>query len=79
MSPIVRDSRLTWILERAEAGESLSEAEVVRLLSIGQIEERQTLFAAARRVRARNTGNKVFLYGFVYLSTICRNDCRFCV
>jgi methylornithine synthase len=74
----VRGSRLTSILERVEAGDPLSETEIVSLLSIGREEERQALFAAARRVRAKHTGNRVFLYGFVYLSTYCRNDCQFC-
>jgi len=65
-------------LEKAEAGAPLSESEIVRLLSIVQKEEREALFAAARRVRSKQTGNRVFLYGFVYLSTYCRNDCHFC-
>jgi methylornithine synthase len=66
------------ILERAEGGEPLASAEILRLLSIERIEERQALFAAARRVRARTTGSKVFLYGFLYISTYCRRDCHFC-
>lgn len=74
----MRGTRLESILERAEAGGPLSETEIVRLLSIVQEEEREALFAAARRVRAKHTGNRVFLYGFVYLSTYCRNDCHFC-
>jgi len=69
---------LESILERAEGGDPLSRAEVVHLLSIHGEEEQDALFAAARRVRVRNTGNKVFLYGFVYMSTYCRNDCHFC-
>jgi methylornithine synthase len=36
------------------------------------------LFAAARRVREKHTGQAIFLYGFIYLSTYCRNDCHFC-
>ena len=36
------------------------------------------VFAAARQVRARHCGDAVFLYGFVYFSTYCRNDCTFC-
>jgi methylornithine synthase len=74
----VRGTELESILEGAEAGEPLSEEEIVRLLSITQREERETLFAAARRLRAEQFGDKVFLYGFVYLSTYCRNDCLFC-
>jgi methylornithine synthase len=74
----MRGGRLDSILERAEAGDLLSETEIVRLLSIVRKEERKALFAVARRVRAKHTGNRVFLYGFVLLSTYCRNDCRFC-
>jgi methylornithine synthase len=66
------------VLEKAEEGDALTRGEVVRLLSVHEEEDREALFAAARRVRDRNTGNKVFLYGFIYLSTFCRNDCQFC-
>lgn len=66
------------ILERAEAEGALSESEIVRLLSVVQENEKNALFAAARRVRDKHSGNKVFLYGFVYLSTYCRNNCHFC-
>jgi methylornithine synthase len=36
------------------------------------------VFSAARELRARHSGDAVFLYGFVYFSTYCRNDCAFC-
>jgi len=36
------------------------------------------LFKTARAVRERHFGNRLFLYGFVYISTFCRNDCSFC-
>jgi methylornithine synthase len=36
------------------------------------------LFARARQARKDHYGNKVFLYGFVYFSTFCRNSCSFC-
>lgn len=41
-------------------------------------EKREHLFAAAREARRQVFGNRVFLYGFLYLSTHCRNDCTFC-
>ncbi len=41
-------------------------------------DEAPLVFAAAREVRARHSGDAVFLYGFVYFSTYCRNDCAFC-
>jgi methylornithine synthase len=65
-------------LKKAEAGEAVSEMEIIRLLTIDREEEREALFATARRIRARDWGDRVFLYGFVYLSTYCRNDCLFC-
>jgi methylornithine synthase len=37
------------------------------------------LMAAARQVRERHFGRDVFLYGFLYASTHCRNHCRFCL
>lgn len=36
------------------------------------------LFQKAREARSRVWGNKIFVYGFLYLSTYCRNDCAFC-
>ncbi len=36
------------------------------------------VYAAAREARARHSGDAVFLYGFVYFSTYCRNECAFC-
>ncbi|MGW8265004.1 MAG: methylornithine synthase PylB [Longimicrobiales bacterium] len=78
MKPSFRGAGLEQTLAKAEGGGRLSEAEISGLLSIEGDEEREALFAAARRVRARNTGDGVFLYGFVYLSTYCRNDCHFC-
>jgi methylornithine synthase len=37
-----------------------------------------SFFAEARRVREEVFGNEIFLYGFVYFSTHCGNNCRFC-
>ena len=48
------------------------------LLSAKSEGERACVFDAAREARHRAVGNKVFLYGFLYLSTHCRNDCAFC-
>ena len=36
------------------------------------------MFAAAREARRRVSGDRVFLYGFIYFSTYCRNACAFC-
>jgi methylornithine synthase len=36
------------------------------------------LFAEARKIRRAVFHDRVFLYGFLYISTFCRNNCRFC-
>lgn len=41
-------------------------------------EEEKKLFVQARQVRFQQTGYKIFVYGFIYLSTYCRNSCSFC-
>lgn len=38
-----------------------------------------SLFEDARNVRMQVTGSKIFLYGFIYLSTYCHNGCTFCL
>ncbi len=55
----------------------LGEAELARLLAADD-EAAEELYAAAREQRARRFGDGVFLYGFVYFSTFCRNACAFC-
>jgi methylornithine synthase len=65
------------MLERALRGEGLSPPELERLFAAAGA-EREPLFRAARELRRRHFGQRVFLYGFLYLSTFCRNDCRFC-
>ena len=53
-------------------------ADVDQLLRLPGATEAEPLFAAAREQRRRHFGNAVFLYGFVYYSTYCRNSCAFC-
>jgi methylornithine synthase len=71
-------SKLVKILERAHREESLDGNELAFLLSLEQESEIDAVFEVAREVRSRHFGNRVFLYGFVYISTYCRNHCTFC-
>ncbi|MGE5343386.1 MAG: methylornithine synthase PylB [Candidatus Omnitrophota bacterium] len=48
------------------------------LTLLNQKDKTEALFAAARDTRTRYFGNRVFLYGFIYISTYCRNNCNFC-
>jgi methylornithine synthase len=61
----------------ALGGGVLGEADLARLLDAdeGAVGE---LYAAARAQREQRFGDRVFLYGFVYFSTYCRNACTFC-
>lgn len=42
------------------------------------VQDHYALFATACDIRRRWFRNQVFVYGFVYFSTYCRNHCRFC-
>jgi len=67
---------LAAILEKLRSGEILAAADIDQLLHLG--DEQAALFAAARDVRLHYWGSSVFLYGFLYTSTCCRNNCAFC-
>ena len=66
------------LIKRAENGSALSLPEVEALMAADSDEEISEMYAAARRVRDRVFGNKLFIYGFVYFSTYCKNNCAFC-
>ena len=70
--------KLNIILEKAHQEERLDREEIVFLLGLRQNSEIDAVFKAAREVRLRHFGNRVFLYGFIYISTYCRNHCNFC-
>jgi methylornithine synthase len=72
------NGQLTKILEKAHREKILDGNEIVFLLSLTQEGQIDAVFRAARELRSRYFGSKVFLYGFVYLSTYCRNECNFC-
>lgn len=66
------------ILGHISQGHPPEREDVRALLSLSDPREIETLLAAARQVRQRYFGNRIFLYGFLYFSTFCRNNCRFC-
>lgn len=66
------------IITKALAEQELKSAEIEYLLSTSEREKQEQIFAAARKMRERYFDSKIFTYGFVYFSTYCRNDCRFC-
>jgi methylornithine synthase len=72
------NSQLAKILDKAHREEILDGNEIVFLLSLTQESQIEAVFHTARELRSRHFGNRIFLYGFVYLSTFCRNECNFC-
>ena len=66
------------IIQRLAEEHSITKEEIVAILNADEDSVKNDLFAAAREVRERHFGNAVFLYGFVYFSTYCRNNCSFC-
>lgn len=52
--------------------------EIVSILKSDDTKQIAEIFAAARKAREEHFGKKIFMYGFVYFTTWCRNDCTFC-
>jgi methylornithine synthase len=69
---------LETILNKAYQGRTLSKGEITFLLGLNDESQIGSLFQTARDLRRIHFGDKVFLYGFLYISTYCRNDCNFC-
>lgn len=69
---------LEHILQKASHKRPLTLQEVEFLLGIDHSDHLNLLFESACSLRDRHFGKKIFLYGFVYFSTWCRNDCTFC-
>lgn len=70
--------QLNQYVSKLLSGYRLGRKEICFLLSLKDGDEIESLFKAARAVRQRHFGNRIFLYGFLYFSTYCRNNCGFC-
>ena len=70
--------KLFEILEKAKQEKILNTNEIEFLLHLRQNSDLNAVFKAAGKLRHRYFGDKVFLYGFIYFSTYCRNNCSFC-
>ena len=75
----MQDLKIGEILDKARQEARLSREEILRLLDITTENELSKVSGVARELRERYFKDKVFLYGFVYFSTYCRNDCTFCL
>jgi methylornithine synthase len=78
MTKLAKSSKLDTILGRAADGAALSNEEIIFLLGLEEKNDTERLFQSAREIRKRHFGDQVYLYGFIYFTTYCRNDCAFC-
>ena len=69
---------LPELLQHLASGGKADRNQIKFLLSLSHDADIEKLFETAREVREKHFGNKIFLYGFLYFSTFCRNNCRFC-
>lgn len=72
------DPVLEEILGKGEMERELNTREIEHLLSVKDAESFDRILSTARIVKERHFGKDVFMYGFVYFSTFCRNNCTFC-
>ena len=56
----------------------LTKSRIVDILKNDSADLNEELFRKAREIREITFGKKIFIYGFVYFSTFCRNNCNFC-
>ncbi len=66
------------ILGKIRSKEEVELSEIAHLLSLKDEKDQELLYSEARKVRDQEFGNKTFMYGFVYFSTYCKNNCNFC-
>ena len=78
MNPIQSQYNLNDVLNKAALEEPLGKGEIVFLLSLEHGNQIDAVFETATKLRARHFGDRIFLYGFLYISTFCRNQCTFC-
>lgn len=70
--------KLEDILEKSLKRIPLSVSEITFLLGLTEEDQISLVFHTAQYLRTKYFGQKVFLYGFVYFSTYCQNNCSFC-
>jgi methylornithine synthase len=79
MAKAISSFKLEEVLKKACERHRLSKEEIIFLLGLKEVEEINQLFHRAQSLRQRYFGDKIFLYGFIYFSTYCRNQCTFCI
>jgi methylornithine synthase len=78
MKPKKSQYELNDVLDKAALEEPLDRGEIAFLLGLELKNQIDAVFEVATQLRTRHFGDRIFLYGFLYISTFCRNKCNFC-
>lgn len=73
-----REPETSRILEKTQHDEELTKPEILHLMITKDILDIYAIFSTAQKIREKNFGNTVYPSGFIYISTYCKNSCRFC-
>lgn len=71
------EGELAQILEKAEAGGMLANAEMKKILGTRD-SGRDAVYASANRIRSRELGNSCCVHGIIEFSNHCQNGCAYC-
>lgn len=78
MSAAPTQDLLDIILQKALNKERITKEDIHYILQLRNKDHIDALFKTARKLRSIHFNNAVFLYGFLYINTYCRNNCNFC-
>ncbi len=71
-------TNLLKLLNQLAVTGKANDDELKYLLGLSGSKDLAQLFRVARSVRKRHFSDRIFLYGFLYFSTYCKNNCNFC-
>lgn len=74
----INKEKIEDILNRSIEGKIPDVRDLACLAQTNDMDILYKLFSTANEIRRNYFGDKVFVYGFMYISTYCRNSCSFC-
>ena len=66
------------IIDRLAADRNLNDRELLKLITMDDVDAERYLAKRAAEVRNRVYGNRVFVRGLIEFTNYCRNDCNYC-
>ena len=66
------------IIDRLAADRNLNDRELLKLITMDDVDAERYLAKRAAEVRDRVYGNRVFVRGLIEFTNYCRNDCNYC-